>query len=102
MKVVRVTYTVQAGFSGQNQANIRAVMDDLQQANHPGINYYTCMEADGKTFSHNAFFQSDEDEQLLFALPSFKNFREQLKQSEPEINPKQELLTLVGTSKPIF
>ena len=56
MKVVRVTYTTKPEFAEQNQGNIKTVMADLQAANHPGINYNACLNADGKTFVHTAFF----------------------------------------------
>jgi len=102
MKIVKVTYTTTAGYAEQNKANIRSVMNDLQQRNSPGINYNTCVSADDKTFIHTAFFQSDEDQKILSELPSFKSFQEQLKASGPEVGPKQELLSLVGSSKNIF
>lgn len=77
-------------------------MHDLQELNRAGINYNVCLGADGKTFIHTAFFTSDEDEKVLLALPSFKSFQDQLKASGPEVPPKQELLTLVGSSKDMF
>jgi len=77
-------------------------MDDLQKLAHPGINYNACLSADGKTFIHNAFFKSDEDQKLLNELPSFIHFQQQLKSSGLEVPPKQEQLSLVGSSTPIF
>lgn len=77
-------------------------MSDLQRLNHPGINYNACLGADGKTFTHTAFFKSEEDQKLLNELSSFKYFQEQLKANGFEIPPKQELLNLVGSSKNIF
>lgn len=102
MKIVKVTYTTKAEFSEQNQRNINNVMTDLQNANHQGINYNACLSADNKTFIHTAFFKSDEDQKLLNELPSFKNFQEQLKSGGLEVLPKQELLTLIGSSNNIF
>jgi hypothetical protein len=102
MKVVKVIYTTKAEFAETNQANIKIVMADLQNLNHPGINYNVCLSADGKTFIHTAFFKSDEDQKLLNELPSFKRFQEQLKTSGLEVPPKQELLNLVGSSGNIF
>lgn len=102
MKTVRVTYTTKAEYSAQNQSNIQQVMADLQKLNYAGMNYNACLAADGKTFIHTAFFKSDEDQKLLNELPSFKYFQEQLKASGPEFPPKQELLSLVGTSNEIF
>src|SRR5258708_4433419 len=99
MKIVRVTYTTKPEYSEQNQNNIKAVMSDLQKLNHPGINYNSCVGADGKSFTHTAFFNNEEDEKVLFALQSFKTFQEQLRAGGIETPPKTELLTLVGTSK---
>ncbi|MEI6489447.1 MAG: hypothetical protein WCP52_10820 [Bacteroidota bacterium] len=102
MKTVKVTYTTKAEYAEQNQVNINNVMKDLQQQNYVGINYNACLSSDGKTFIHTAFFKSDEDQKLLNDLASFKHFQEQLKSSGLEAAPKQELLTLVGSSTNIF
>ena len=102
MTIVKVTYTTTAGYAEQNQNNIKNVMNDLQKLNSPGINYNACVSADGKTFIHTAFFKSDEDRKVLNELPSFLHFQQQLKVSGLEVAPKQELLTLVGSSTAIF
>jgi hypothetical protein len=102
MKIVRVIYTANEAFSKQNQANIKNVMADLQKLNNPGINYHVCLNPDGKTFTHTAFFKLDEDHKIFNELASFKFFQEQLKTNGFESPPKQELLTLVGSSKNIF
>ena len=102
MKIVRVVYTTKAEYSAQNQQNIKSVMADLQKLNHSGINYNSCLSADGKTFIHTAFYKGDEDQKVLNDLPSFKYFQEQLKASGPEAPPKQELLSLGGPSTEIF
>src|SRR4051812_31821118 len=102
MKIVRVTYTTKEDYATQNQSNIKSVMDDLQKINNPGINYNACLSPDGKTFTHTAFFNDGENEKVLLNLPSFKSFQEQLRGSGLEAPPKQELLSLVGSSKNIF
>jgi hypothetical protein len=102
MKIVKVTYTTKPEFAAQNMDNIKTVMNDLRQVNHPGISYNACLGSDGKTFIHTAFFKSEEDQRLLNELPSFKHFQEQLKSGGFEAPPKQELLTLVGSSMTIF
>lgn len=102
MKTVKVTYTTTAAFAQQNQLNIQAVMAELQQLNHLGINYNACLCADGKTFIHTAFFKTEDDQRILNELPSFRYFQEQLKNSGPEVPPRQELLELVGTSTALF
>jgi hypothetical protein len=98
MKIVKVTYTAKIEFAETNQNNIKNVMADLQKLNHPGINYNCCLSANSKTFIHTAFFKSEEDQKLLNELASFKHFQEQLKSAGFEVLPKQELLTLVGSS----
>src|SRR4051812_17840118 len=102
MKIVKVTYTTTAAYSQQNQNNIKQVMNDLQEANHKGINYHACLCADDKTFIHTAFFNSEEDQKKLNELASFKTFQEQLKASGLESPPKQEFLSLVGSSVKFF
>jgi hypothetical protein len=102
MKIVRVIYTATPEYAQQNSANINVVMNDLQRAAHPGIFYHACLGADGKTFTHTAFFKSEEDHKLLNALPTFKVFQEKLQAAGFEVPPKQESLTLVGSSKNIF
>lgn len=102
MNVIRVTYTTKAEYAEQNQNNIKAVMADLQQINPSGIFYHACLGADGKTFTHTAFYKSEDDRKVLNELPSFRHFQEQLKASGPETPPQQELLSIVGWSKEIL
>ena len=102
MKIVKVSYTTTAEYSAQNQANIRTVMADLRNLNTQGINYNACLQADGKTFVHTAFFSSDDDQKTLNDLPSFKAFQAALKGSGLESPPKQEFLTLVDSTTKIF
>ncbi len=102
MKIVKVTYTAIDTYVSQNQKNIQAVMADLQQLKHPGIFYHTCLGADGKTFTHTAFFKEAEFEQVLFGLTSFQYFQQQLKASGPEVPPKSEHMSLVGWSTELF
>jgi hypothetical protein len=102
MRIVKVTYTTTAEYSAQNQQNIKNVMLDLRKLNRPGINYHACLAADNKTFIHTSFFESDEDHKVLNDLPSFKTFQEELKSGGLEVPPKQEFLTLVGSTKDIF
>jgi hypothetical protein len=102
MKIVKVTYTTKPEYSEHNQSNIKRVMADLQAINNPGINYHCCLGADGNSFIHTAFFNSDENEKVLLQLPAFLNFQQELKASGLEAPPKQEQLTLVGSSTNIF
>ena len=100
MKIVRVTYTTKPEYAEQNKSNIAQVMGALQKINNADMRYETFIGSDGRSFMHFAIFQSDEAEQVLLTLQQFKYFQEQLKASGPESPPKQELLTLVGSSVP--
>jgi hypothetical protein len=102
MKIVRVSYTAKAEYVAQNQQNIQSVMAELQKLNHPGVNYHVCLGPDGKSFTHLAFFNTPEDEQHLLTLPAFIHFQAELKAKGIETPPKQELLSLVGSSKNMF
>ena len=77
MRIVRVSYSTKTAYADQNQTNIKNVMADLQELKHPGINYHVCLSADGKTFTHTAFFETDQDEKILTELPAFKHFQEE-------------------------
>jgi hypothetical protein len=102
MKIVRVTYTTKAEYAEHNQNNIKTVMADLQVINNSGINYNATLATDGKSFTHTAFFNLDEDEKVLLGLPSFIQFQQELKAGGLEAPPKQEVLTLVGSSSDVF
>ena len=102
MKIVRVTYTVKPSFVEKNSENIKAVMNELRRLNRPGINYFTCLSADGKTFIHTAFHQSEEDQKALNDLEVFKQFQQELKASGLEVPPQQEVLTLIASSRDMF
>ena len=102
MKIVRVTYTTKPEYVEHNMGNIKTVMSELQQINNPGINYHCCLGADGASFTHLAFFNSEEAEKVLLNLPVFKKFQEELRASGLEAPPKQELLSLVGSSVEMF
>jgi hypothetical protein len=101
MKTVKVIYTARPAFVAQNQQNIKQVMSDLQKLN-ASIHYTVCLGADGKTFTHLAFFETEEDHKVLMQLPSFNHFQAELKAKGLETPPQQELLEVVGSSKLIF
>lgn len=99
MKTIMITYTTTLAFAEENQSNIKHVMSDLRNLADERIDYTACLCSDGKTFIHTAIFKSDEGQKTLNDLPSFIEFQKQLKSSGLESPPKQEILTLVGSSK---
>jgi len=102
MKIVKVTYSTKQEYAEHNQNNIKKVMADLQAIGNPGVNYHCCLGPDGRSFIHTAFFDSDDDEKVLITLPAFIQFQTELKASGLEAPPKQELLSLVGSSVAMF
>ena len=102
MNAVRVQYTVKAEYVDTNKANIQRVMADLKEINNPHIRYSSFQLEDGKTFMHFVMRANEEAQKTLSELPSFQEFQRQLRESGPEVPPKAEDLTLVGSSWDIF
>lgn len=102
MNAVKVQYTVRADYAETNKMNIQKVMSDLRAMNNPGIRYSAFVQQDGKTFIHFAFYPDEETAAIVPNLASFQSFRQQLKESQPEVPPKAEDLTLVGSAFEIF
>ena len=102
MNAVKVQYTVKEEYVETNKANIRRVMADLREINHPGIKYSAFLLDDGKSFVHFVVRVDDEAQKTLSELPSFQEFPRQLRESGPESPPNAEDLTLVGSSWDFF
>ncbi len=99
MKIVRVQYTTTEKYASKNKENIRQIVDELIKINNPGIKYSTYLLPDGKTFMHLDQFENEEAHQALMALESFKRFSSELLASGLEVEPKLELISLVGSSE---
>jgi len=102
MKIVRVQYTTTPEYASRNKENIRQVVNELRELNHPGIKYGTYMMPDGKTFMHFDQFENEEAHSVLTELESFKKFSDELLASNLEADPKLELLSLVSSSENFF
>lgn len=102
MKIVRVQYTTSPEYAATNQENIRQIVNELRQLNHPGIKYSTYLLPDGKTFMHFDQFENEEAHQVLQSLESFKKFSAELWASRLEVEPKLELPTLVASTEDSF
>ncbi len=101
MKAVKVQYTVKEEYVETNKRNIRKVMAELRKLNDPGIKYSAFVLDDGKSFVHFVM-QTDGGATAIGDLDSFKSFRQQLQESQPEVPPKAENLSLAGSSFDIF
>ncbi len=102
MRIVRVQYTTTLAYAATNQENIRLVIKELKQLNHPGIKYSTYLLPDGKTFMHFDQFVDEEAHQALQALESFKKFAAELWASGLEAEPVLELPQLLGSTEDFF
>ena len=102
MNGVKVQYTVKEEYVETNKANIQRVMADLKEINSPNITYSAFLLDDGKSFVHLVMRVDDDAQKTLSDLPSFQEFQRQLRESGPEVPPKAENLTLVGSSGDIF
>lgn len=98
MKIVKVTYTVKAGFATENQKNVQVFMEDLRRANDPGLQYISYLGADGKTFTHIATCTSDTAQQTLLELPSFQAFQQKRDDSGLEKELHIEEVSLVAAT----
>ena len=102
MKIVRVQYTTSPEYADTNKENIRQVVNELKQINHPGIKYSTYLLPDGKTFMHFDQFENEEAHLFLQSLASFKKFAAELSASTMEAEPKLELPSLVAATEVFF
>ena len=98
MIIKRIQYTVTSDFAETNKKNIAKVMEDLRAINSPGIRYSSYVLEDGKTFMHYVVLQDEAAGKILNDLESFQRFQLAIKNSNPEVPPKLDNLTLVGSS----
>src|SRR5262245_61259116 len=102
MRSVKVQYTVKKEYVETNKGNIEQVMADLRTLKNPNIKYSAFLLEDGQTFVHFAMYPDEETASILGKLGSFKKFREQLIESQPEVPPKSDNLSLVASAYDIF
>ena len=102
MNAVKVQYTVKDEYVEINKKNIVQVMRALKEINSPDIKYSAFLLDDGKTFVHFVMRANEEAGNILSNLEAFKDFQQQLRNSEPESPPQAENLTWVGISWDIF
>ena len=102
MEAVKVQYTVRAEYAEMNKSNIQQVMTELRSLKNSGIKYSAFMLDDGKTFVHFGMYADAESKSIVGELESFKKFRQQLQESQPEAPPKAEDLSLVASAFDIF
>lgn len=75
MHAVRVQYTVRPDFVATNEANIRAVMDELASLGDVGVRYTAFRIGDGTTFVHLVVMDGEDKADLVPGLAAFQRFR---------------------------
>ncbi|MFM9985941.1 MAG: hypothetical protein ACKVOK_11955 [Flavobacteriales bacterium] len=96
MKAIRITYAVALDFVEQNSRNIQEVMRSIEEEVPSGIAYHACLNPDGVTFVHTAFFEDEDVQKKLNTLPAFQKFQAALKSHNPEFRPAIEQINLIG------
>jgi hypothetical protein len=102
MIAVRVHYTVRPEYTPTNQANIQAVIAELQALANPDIRYAAYLAAGWPDFSHVAMFATPEARGVLGQTDSFKKFQSELKASGLVSPPDAQPLEMVGASWEVF
>jgi len=102
VNAVKVQYTVKEAYVETNKQNIRRVMAELRELNYPGLKYSSFLLDDGKTFVHFAMYADEEAKSVVGHLDSFKQFQQELKESQPDVPPKADDLSLVASAYDIF
>lgn len=97
MVAVKVQYTVQPGYVGENKQYIQKVMEALRSNPIEGMQYSTYTDdADPQTFIHINMARDEETLSRINNVPAFQAFRSALKASEPVSPPQQTKLQLVA------
>ena len=75
MKRVMVSYKVHADQSGENQAYVKKVYDELQANSPAGLRYATFLQEDSVTFVHIAEISTEDGSNPLGETAAFKAFQ---------------------------
>ncbi|MCR6638261.1 MAG: hypothetical protein NVV82_04520 [Sporocytophaga sp.] len=102
MIVVKVTYAVKPEFAGKNRENIALFLEDFSHLNAEDFRYNVYESEDGKTFMHLSHYRNEAIQKELLNVPSFKSFQKQRDESGLEVEPKIEVLNMVGAAHLIF
>lgn len=80
MRRVMVRYRVKPDQVAKNEALVRAVYDELQQKNPPGLRYATFQLEDGVTFVHLASTETEDGTSPLAGIGAFQEFQQDIKE----------------------
>jgi hypothetical protein len=82
--------------------NVEKVMAELRSLKNPGVKCNAFVLADGKTFVHFGMYADSECKSIVGEQDSFKKFRQELRENQPEVPPQAEDLNLVASACDIF
>lgn len=102
MIIVKVTYTVKPEFVQQNQENINLFMTDFKKMKDILFRYNVYLLEDGKTFLHLAYFQNEDVQKRVLAVPSFKLFQQKRDESGIDNSHKVEMMKLIDFSSDVI
>jgi quinol monooxygenase YgiN len=84
MRQVMVRYKVKPERVEENEELVRAVYDELRQAEPAGLRYATFKLDDGVTFVHLAVTETDREGSPLSKLPAFRAFQRNIEDRTDE------------------
>ena len=84
MRQVMVRYKVKPERIEENEELVRAVYDELHQAEPAGLRYATFKLDDGVTFVHLAVTETDREGIPLSKLPAFRAFQRNIEDRTDE------------------
>ena len=79
MKKLLVRYKVKSNKVDENETLVKEVYKQLNEKKIDGFHYCTFKLADGLSFVHIAFSETDEANTAFSNLPAFKNFQANIK-----------------------
>lgn len=101
MIAVKVTYTVKSGYETQNKERIQNFLSDFKKLDSAQFLYTVFQKEGSTTFVHLSQYQNSDIQQELLITPSFLHFQEQ-RDKNLASEPKIEVLTYIGASKPVL
>ncbi|SRR6266542_312594 len=96
MKKILVRYKVMASKVAENETLVKEVYKQLHEAGIEGFHYITLKLADGVSFVHIAFADTEESNEQFTQLPAFKNFQQGIKERCEEL-PVATPVTQIGS-----
>ncbi len=96
MKKIFVRYKVKTDKVTENETLVKEVYKQLHANKIDGFHYTTIKLADGVSFVHIAFVDTEEANTTFNQLPAFKNFQANIKERCEEL-PAATQFTVIGS-----